>query len=149
MQKQHKGQFLVFAGILAASLGVWFVYRKIKKNKEAPQSGGSSGGYISSGGSTASKSAFPLKKGSSGALVKQLQQALLSQGGKLPKYGADGKFGAETEAALKSLYKSTSVTDQTMFDYITKLSGKNSSPSANGPEYPLNKPYLDSIGLKF
>jgi len=148
MQKQHKGQFLIFAGILTVSLAAWFIYRKLKKNKEAALTSGGYGGYSGSGSTSAPKGSFPLKKGSSGALVKQLQQALLAQGGKLPKYGADGKFGSETEAALKSLYKSTSVTDQTMFDYITKLSGKNPS-AGSGLDYPINKPYVDSIGLKF
>jgi len=48
---------------------------------------------------------FPLKKGSKGAKVKVLQDALIAKNGKaiLPKYGADGSFGTEMTAALKKL----------------------------------------------
>ena len=42
-----------------------------------------------------------LKRGSKGADVKALQEFLLQLGYKLPKYGADGDFGSETETALK------------------------------------------------
>lgn len=46
---------------------------------------------------------FPLQKGSKGANVKLLQQALIAKYGKsiLPKFGADGDFGSETVSALK------------------------------------------------
>jgi peptidoglycan hydrolase-like protein with peptidoglycan-binding domain len=36
-------------------------------------------------------------------VVKYIQKRLLAMGKKLPVYGADGDFGAETEAAVKSL----------------------------------------------
>ena len=57
-----------------------------------------------SSSATISNSTFPLKEGSKGALVKQLQTALIKKYGKtiLPKFGADGMFGKETTAALKS-----------------------------------------------
>lgn len=47
---------------------------------------------------------FPLQKGSLGTRVKQLQQALITKYGAsiLPKFGADGDFGSETESALSS-----------------------------------------------
>lgn len=55
------------------------------------------------GGSTgtATGSKPTLRRGDKGADVKAMQNALLAQGYKLPKYGADGDFGAETESALK------------------------------------------------
>ena len=43
---------------------------------------------------------MPLKKGSKGVAVKALQVALMSLGYNLPKYGADGSFGDETETAV-------------------------------------------------
>lgn len=43
-----------------------------------------------------------LRYGSSGEAVKTLQNDLLSLGYKMPKYGADGKFGDETLTALKT-----------------------------------------------
>lgn len=46
-----------------------------------------------------------LKNGSEGAAVKAMQHLLLAKGYKLPKYGADAEFGAETEEALKAYQK--------------------------------------------
>ena len=43
-----------------------------------------------------------LRKGDKGADVKDLQKKLLALGYTLPKYGADGDFGKETEAAVKA-----------------------------------------------
>ena len=42
-----------------------------------------------------------LKRGSKGADVKALQEFLLQLGYSLPRYGADGDFGGETETAIK------------------------------------------------
>ena len=42
-----------------------------------------------------------VKKGSKGTDVKALQEFLLQLEYSLPKYGADGEFGSETETALK------------------------------------------------
>jgi peptidoglycan hydrolase-like protein with peptidoglycan-binding domain len=51
------------------------------------------------------KMQFPLKKGSKGEKVKQLQNALIKKHGKtiLPRFGADGDFGSETVEALTKL----------------------------------------------
>jgi peptidoglycan L-alanyl-D-glutamate endopeptidase CwlK len=43
-----------------------------------------------------------LKRGDKGPAVKELQQKLIKAGEKLPRYGADGDFGAETEEAVKA-----------------------------------------------
>ena len=45
------------------------------------------------------------KKGDKGSVVKQLQTMLMTGGGALPKYGADGDFGNETVAAVKTMQK--------------------------------------------
>ena len=42
-----------------------------------------------------------LRQGSQGDAVKALQENLMALGYSLPKYGADGKFGAETEQAVR------------------------------------------------
>jgi hypothetical protein len=42
-----------------------------------------------------------LKKGCKGDDVKELQKKLISLGYKLPKYGADSSFGAETDKMLR------------------------------------------------
>ena len=46
-----------------------------------------------------------LTKGAEGNDVKQLQEHLLKLGYSLPKYGADGDFGSETEAAVRAFQK--------------------------------------------
>lgn len=46
-----------------------------------------------------------LRKGDSGGEVKDLQKKLISLGYDLGKYGADGKFGDKTEAAVKKFQK--------------------------------------------
>ena len=47
----------------------------------------------------------PMKYGSRGDEVKQVQQMLVNNKYPLPKYGVDGKFGRETEHALKLFQK--------------------------------------------
>ena len=42
-----------------------------------------------------------IKRGSKGTAVKEMQQLLITAGYGLPKYGADGTFGAESESALR------------------------------------------------
>jgi len=51
-----------------------------------------------------------LYRGCEGAEVKTLQLRLLEKGYKLPKFGADGDYGAETEAAVKAFQKATGLT---------------------------------------
>jgi hypothetical protein len=63
---------------------------------------------------------FPLKKGSRGARVTQLQQALIKHGAAIK---ADGIFGPATLAALKAAGYSSTV-DATIF---TKITGVDSS----------------------
>ena len=46
-----------------------------------------------------------LKRGSSGTDVRDLQTYLLELGYELPKYGADGYYGAETEEAVKQFQR--------------------------------------------
>jgi hypothetical protein len=46
-----------------------------------------------------------VSKGSSGRGVQAIQQALYDLGYPLPAYGADGKFGRETEAAVKAFQR--------------------------------------------
>ena len=58
---------------------------------------------------------FPLTKGSKGARVVQLQQALIKKGASIK---ADGKFGAATLSALKAAGYSQSI-DATSFSQIT------------------------------
>ena len=51
-----------------------------------------------------------LSKGSKGLEVKALQSQIAAGGGELPKYGADGIFGNETEVALMKMHSIKKVT---------------------------------------
>lgn len=51
-----------------------------------------------------------LKKGSTGADVKKLQQNLIDKGYDLGKTGADGKYGAKTQAAVTQYQKDNKLT---------------------------------------
>ena len=51
-----------------------------------------------------------IRKGDKGTEVRNLQKKLLELGYKLPKYGADGDFGSETEAAVKAFQKDWGLT---------------------------------------
>lgn len=74
---------------------------------------------------------FPLKKGSKGANVKAVQQALIAKYGSsiLPKYGADGDFGSEMVSALKKAGLPESI-DETTFNVLVKGSSPDSSATA-------------------
>lgn len=81
---------------------------------------------------TSTDSDFPLKKGSKGTLVKQLQQAL---GGKsvLKKYGVDGAFGSETETALVKVFGKKIVNSQ---DELEQIASKRNLTIRNGQVLP-------------
>lgn len=70
---------------------------------------------------------FPLRRGMRGAAVKQMQQALMQRHGNvLPRYGADGDFGGETEAALRGNGWPTEVS-QAKFTEITSVLASGST----------------------
>ena len=50
-----------------------------------------------------------IRRGDSGAFVKQIQRLIIATGYKMPKYGADGDFGEETETAVKKFQKAVGV----------------------------------------
>ena len=50
-----------------------------------------------------------IKKGSKGNLVRMAQEKLLAKGYRLPKYGADGDFGSETETAVRELQRDAKI----------------------------------------
>ena len=62
-----------------------------------------------------SRDGFPLKRGSKGDKVRNLQEALIAKHGKqiLPRYGADGDFGSEMTIALKKLKIPASIDEST------------------------------------
>lgn len=74
-------------------------------------------------------------KGSSGADVKKLQEALVAAGYDVGSTGADGVYGAKTEAAVKAYQKANGLT-------VDGIAGKNtlgalySKPAASTPTTP-------------
>lgn len=61
-----------------------------------------------------------IRKGQTGDKVKEIQEALLKAGEVLPKYGADGDFGSETLAAVKSFQKKNGLPETGEVDGATK-----------------------------
>ena len=51
-----------------------------------------------------------LRRGAKGEAVKKLQEDLMKAGEELPRFGADGDFGIETEAAVKSFQEKHGLT---------------------------------------
>ena len=60
-----------------------------------------------------------LRKGSVGNDVKALQEALLGLGFSLPKWGADGDYGSETEGAVKTFQREHGLEATGIFDTTT------------------------------
>lgn len=91
---------------LPIALGVYLIIRQFRKPEKKPQETPviSGGNDLGGGGSNVGSrnDNFPLKKGSKGNNVTRLQNALIKLNpSSLPKYGVDGDFGNETEAALQ------------------------------------------------
>ena len=139
MEKKTK-YILVGLGVVAVGTGAYFYFRQQKKKRNqtsdfteaittnslplpAPTTSSSS----SSG---SSNSGFPLKKGSRGTLVTNLQNALIKKYGAsiLPRYGADGGFGSETVSALISKGLPTTISSE-VFTQIVLSSGSSSTSS--------------------
>lgn len=66
-----------------------------------------------------------LKRGARGNEVRKMQKQLLALGFRLDKYGADGIFGPETQAALKELQKALGVEQTGVLDEVTKAALKS------------------------
>ena len=87
--------------------------------------------------STLPHTGFPIKKGSRGTKVKNLQLALIKTYGKqiLPRFGADGHFGNETQSALSSNNLPTEIDQKTYYKIITGevFSEGSKHPESNSP----------------
>ena len=72
-------------------------------------------------GSKAEQVVKGLRRGDKGAAVMAMQRALLTwKPDCLPKYGADGDFGAETEAALKAYQNASGLSETGVYDAATE-----------------------------
>lgn len=94
---------------------------------------------------------FPLQKGSKGANVKAVQEALIAKYGKniLPKYGADGDFGSEMVNALKKSGLPESI-DESTFNVLVNKSGSSPDPVSIASQLyaaAMKKDFLKVIAL--
>lgn len=145
MEKKTK-YILIGLGVVAVGTGAYVLYQiqkkkrenttrefenAIKNNSATLPSTTTSYTPPKKTSSSSGSSGFPLKKGSRGTLVSNLQNALIKKYGVtiLPKYGADGDFGSETYNALISKGHPT-VIDEDAFTKIVLGTGSNSSGSS-------------------
>jgi len=106
-------------------------------------------GYIDSTLQEVLKGEKVLKKGEKGPAVEIIQQALISAGVPLPKFGADGDFGGETDLAVRSFQESNGLLTNgvvdlniikilaAIFPQLTALMPEL-SPSPVTPPYPVS-----------
>lgn len=81
------------AGVVTSRLSHWDEWGELKD--------------VQYDGQAAESFAPVLRKGSQGEEVRALQERLLKLGYNLPRFGADGKFGSETEQAVKAFQART------------------------------------------
>lgn len=82
-----------------------------------------------------------IKKGSKGNLVRIAQEKLLVKGYKLPKFGADGDFGTETETTVKELQADAKITVDGIIgnDTWSILNSDFVKPTTSYPGYLIKK----------
>lgn len=86
-----------------------------------------------------------LNLGDKGASVKALQNKLMSLGYNLPKYGADGSFGKETDLAVKQFQKDHNLTADGIVGPATSKALGTATPKTTTPE-PKDLPKVTSLG---
>lgn len=119
--------------LLPIAIGGFIIYKKLKgggRGQNAPDSydpkDDSKVETKKEGNKTTSKPSvakfFPMKKGSRGAKVKELQQAILSYDSSLlPKFKDDSDFGTETENAVLKLLNKKTIDSQEDINTILNL----------------------------
>lgn len=122
MNKNKVLPYIIFG--VPALIAVYLIYRSLRgKGKDAPVTlPKEDDAKTEPSGNTGIKPTvakyFPLQKGSKGAKVTELQEALLALGKDLGTRGTDGDFGSKTEGALVSVTGKTSVSNQQELDDI-------------------------------
>lgn len=90
---------------------------------------------------------FPLKKGSKGNTVKSVQEIILKiDKSLLPKFGADGDFGSETESAVFKLLGKKTIDAKRDINTLNSILNKKLFPYVTKKEEP--KPTLPTFGIK-
>ena len=112
---------------LPLAIGAYFVIKSMRERKkeQEPQTPSPLPPTrpVTPSTTTSRNDAFPLRKGSKGRKVIELQQAIIAKDKTLlPRFGADGDFGTETEAAVLKLLGKKSVDSQADIDTINPKS---------------------------
>jgi len=119
-------KYMKIAALAAIAIGGYLVIRNllgksIGSNVEAPTPNEQSKILLAD---------FPIKKGSKGVKVREIQTLLIGiDSNSLPKYGIDGDFGSETEAALFKYLNKKSIDNQDDLINLTAL--KDASEAKN------------------
>jgi hypothetical protein len=102
--------------------------------------------HITNADILAGECVFPLKQGSKNDCVKKLQQALIANLGAavLPKYGADGTWGSETQKAMANYTGVSIVPTDANLQQIINLMGTNLQASI-----PANKNLSEKLITDF
>jgi hypothetical protein len=106
----NKSTIIWIVGGIGTAVGGYFLYKRITRPTETfgevdvPKKGG--GSSSSTPTSTTNNDGLPLKRGSKGEKVKQLQRFLVAEGYNIGAFGilgngVDGDFGRMTEKAVR------------------------------------------------
>lgn len=136
-------------------IGGYFIYKSLKKPKK-DEGGNSNGNQGNSeveknpkGGVTpAVAKLFPLKKGSKGSKVGELQEAILIFDKTLYPLEVDRDFGKLTEDAVKGILGKKTVDSQDDIDKIITLASKNKSDMATKDATNLQTSNRDKLARK-
>jgi hypothetical protein len=114
MAKKSNIAMIAIPVVLAAA-GLYFIFRKKKTDGTKPATAGGATSTLEGGAvglpdkiivdGKEQSIEFPLRRGSQGITVKNLQTALMQYNPALPKGYDDGKFGKNTESDLFKLTK--------------------------------------------
>lgn len=125
---------LILLPVLAGAGIIAWAYKKQKKSGTIIPPGTSPQTPGNSNSNNPASCTFPLKKGSVNNCVRQLQLALMAKYGIsiLPKYGADGNWGSETQTAVETATGQSQV--NTAADLNIILNNLNNVQGAAGAE---------------
>lgn len=128
--KMSKSVKNILAGGLAL-IGVYLVYTYYKKGKTNEQPNASNENEVSG---ISKDDKYPLKKGSKGANVKEIQRLILGiNKSLLPKFGADSDFGSETESAVSKLL-GKKIVEQSDYSVLLNMYNKVKFPLVSSPQ---------------
>lgn len=132
----------IVAGALAV-VGAYFVFKYFQKPKVKAAEPEKEKSDVTT--TPKPTNGYPIKKGSSGRLVSSVQQWILKiDPTLLPKFGADGKFGSETEAALQKLIGKKTVDSNADIDKLILKYNQKKFPLVAAPTdgiSPVYKPF--------